>query len=67
LRFRAAAGPPHRRRSRPRSTVEPVFDIIKNVLGFKHFFLRGIENVKTEWLLVTLAYNCKRLFNLKTG
>ena len=52
---------------RRKHTVEPVFGIIKNVLGFKHFFLRGIENVKTEWLLVTLAYNCKRLFNLKTA
>ncbi len=52
---------------RRKHTVEPVFGIIKNVLGFKQFFLRGIENVKAEWLLVTLAYNCKRLFNLKTA
>jgi len=37
----------------------------KNVLGFTRFLLRGIEKVKTEWLLVTLAYNCKRLSNLK--
>ena len=50
-----------------KQTVEPVFGIIKNVLGFTRFFLRGIENVKNEWLLVTLAYNCKRLFNLKTA
>lgn len=48
-------------------TVEPVFGIIKNVLGFTRFFLRGIENIETEWRLVTLAYNCKRLFNLKTA
>ena len=52
---------------RRKCTVEPVFGIIKNVLGFNRFFLRGIENVKTEWLLVTLAYNCKRLSNLKTA
>lgn len=50
-----------------KQTVEPVFGIIKNVLGFTRFFLRGIENVKNEWLLVTLAYNCKRLYNLKTA
>jgi transposase len=50
-----------------KQTVEPVFGIIKNVLGFTRFFLRGIENVKNEWLLVTLAYNCKRLFNLKAA
>lgn len=50
-----------------KQTVEPVFGIIKNVLGFVRFHLRGIENVKNEWLLVTLAYNCKRLSNLKAA
>lgn len=50
---------------RRKCTAEPVFGIIKNVLGFTRFLLRGIENVKAEWLLVTLAYNCKRLVNLK--
>lgn len=52
---------------RRKCTVEPVFGIIKNVLGFRQFLLRGIENVKAEWLLVTLAYNCKRLANLKAA
>jgi transposase len=52
---------------RRKCTAEPVFGIIKNVLGFTRFLLRGIENVKAEWLLVTLAYNCKRLVNLKTA
>lgn len=52
---------------RRKCTVEPVFGIIKNVLGFNRFSLRGIEKVKTEWLLVTLAYNCKRLTNLKAA
>ena len=52
---------------RRKCTVEPVFGIIKNVLGFSHFFLRGIDNVKNEWNLVTLAYNCKRLHNLKAA
>ena len=41
-----------------------LFGIIKFVLGFTHFRLRGIANVTNEWLLVTLAYNCKRLVNL---
>jgi transposase len=44
-------------------TVEPVFGIIKTILGFKRFSLRGMDNVKTEWLLVALAYNCKRMTN----
>ena len=52
---------------RRKCTVETVFGIIKNVLGFTRFLLRGIEKVKTEWLLVTLAYNCKRLCNLKSA
>jgi transposase len=52
---------------RRKHTVEPVFGIIKNVLGFSRFLLRGIEKVKAEWLLVTLAYNCKRLCNLKAA
>ena len=46
---------------RRKSTVEPVFGIIKSVLGFTQFDLRGIEKVKSEWQLVTLAYNAKRL------
>lgn len=50
---------------RRKCTVEPVFGIIKNVLGFTRFLLRGIEKAETEWLLVTLAYNCKRLHNLR--
>jgi transposase len=47
-----------------KSTAEPVFGIIKSVLGFTHFHLRGIENVQNEWTLVALAHNCKRLSRL---
>ncbi|MBB4268312.1 transposase, partial [Roseospira visakhapatnamensis] len=46
---------------RRKCTVEPVFGIIKSVLGFTRFHLRGLGKVKTEWALVTLAYNCKRM------
>jgi transposase len=45
-------------------TPEPVFGIIKSVLGFRHFLLRGLEKVKGEWRLVTMAWNIKRLFAL---
>ena len=48
-------------------TVEPVFGIIKNVLGFRQFTLRGIEKVNIEWSLVRMAYNCKRLHSLLGG
>lgn len=45
-------------------TVEPVFGIIKHVLGFRQFLLRGLENVSEEWSLVCSAYNLKRLHSL---
>lgn len=45
-------------------TVEPVFGIIKSVLGFTRFLLRGQSKVEGEWQLVCLAYNCKRLHRL---
>ena len=43
---------------------EPVFGIIKSALGFRQFLLRGLDNVRGEWNLVTMAYNMKRLFAL---
>ena len=46
-------------------TVEPVFGIIKQALGFRQFLTRGLENVTNEWNLVSTAYNFKRLFVLK--
>ncbi len=48
-------------------TVEPVFGIIKSVLGFRQFLLRGTAKVATEWTLVCLAYNLKRLHRLGAG
>jgi len=45
-------------------TVEPVFGIIKSVLGFRQFLLRGLEKVKLEWTLICVAYNLKRLHRL---
>jgi len=44
-----------------KSTIEPVFGIIKSVLGFRRFQLRGLEKVNLEWQLVSAAFNCKRL------
>jgi hypothetical protein len=43
---------------------EPVFGIIKSVLGFRQFLLRGLDSVRGEWSLVTMAYNLKRMFAL---
>ena len=47
-----------------KQTVEPVFGIIKEVLGFRRFMLRGKEKAGLEWTLVSAAYNLKRLFGL---
>jgi transposase len=48
-------------------TVEPVIGIIKDVLGFRQFSLRGLAQVTGEWILVCLAYNIKRLHTLLGG
>ncbi len=48
-----------------KQTVEPVFGIIKEVLGFRRFSLRGHAKVSLEWTLVCVSYNLKRLFTLK--
>jgi transposase len=48
-----------------KQTVEPVFGIIKSVMGFTRFLLRGLGHVNGEWSLVRLAYNVKRLWTLQ--
>lgn len=47
-----------------KSTVETVFGIIKHVLGFRQFLLRGLRAVQGEWALVCIGWNLKRLFVL---
>ena len=47
-----------------KQTPEPVFGIIKSVMGFRQFMLRGIDRVRGEWRLVTMAWNIKRMFVL---
>lgn len=44
-----------------KQTVEPVFGIIKSVMGFRQFLPRGLENVENELALVYLAWNLKRM------
>jgi len=45
-------------------TVEPTFGIIKSVLGFRQFLLRGLRSVRHEWALVCIGWNLKRLHRL---
>jgi len=44
-----------------KQTVEPVFGIIKNVMGFRQFSMRGVEKAAGEWTLASLAWNVKRM------
>ncbi len=44
-----------------KSTVEPIFGIIKHVIGFRQFMLRGFQKSKGEWSLACIGYNLKRL------
>ena len=64
-RLKTAAG--RARYKLRQQTVEPVFGIIKSVLGFRQFLLRGLEKVRLEWELVSVAYNLKRLHRLGAG
>lgn len=48
-----------------KQTPEPVFGIIKSAMRFRQFSLRGLDKVKGEWGLVTMAWNIKRMFALQ--
>jgi hypothetical protein len=48
-----------------KSTIEPVFGIIKAVMGFRQFLLRGSELIAGEWELACIAYNIKRLHAIR--
>lgn len=52
--------------ARRKSTVETVFGVVKEVMGFRRFHLRGIEAAQGEWNLVCMAWNLKRMFALST-
>jgi transposase len=50
-----------------KQSVEPVFGIIKSVLGFDQFLRRGFDAVNAEWNLVCTAYNLKRMWRLRAN
>jgi transposase len=50
-----------------KQTPEPVFGIIKSVMGFRQFLLRGFDCVRGEWSLVAMAWNIKRMYALRLG
>ena len=64
MRHRVATRAGRARYKLRQQTVEPVFGIIKEALGFRRFHLRGMAKAALEWTLVTLAYNLRRLHRL---
>jgi transposase len=48
-----------------KQTVEPVFGVIKEILGFRRFSLRGEAETDAEWSLICSAYNLKRFFRMQ--
>lgn len=64
MRRRLQTGQGRKAYDQRKSTIEPVFGIIKEALGFRRFSLRGLDKVNLEWKLVKLSYNLKRLFHM---
>ena len=50
-----------------KQTPEPVFGIIKSMMGFRQFRLRGLENARGEWSLETMSWNLERMFALQSA
>lgn len=50
-----------------KQTVEPVFGIIKRVMGWSQMSMRGLAKARGEWSLVTMAWNIKRLHVLRAA
>ncbi len=50
-----------------KQTVEPVFGIIKRVMGWRQMSMRGIDQARGEWSLVTMTWNIKRLHVLSAA
>lgn len=53
-----------RKYSRRRHSGERPFAVIKHQFGARQFLLRGIDQVKQEWLWLSSAFNLQRLFGL---
>ncbi len=64
MRYKLKTGDGRNLYAKRKSTVEPVFGIIKHVMGFRQFLLRGFETVNAEWTLVSIAWNLKRMYAL---
>jgi hypothetical protein len=50
-----------------KQTVEPVFGIMKQAMGWRQMSMRGLAKAQTEWNLVTMAWNIKRMHVLRAA
>ena len=53
--------------ARRKTIVEPVFGQIKQAQGFRHFLLRGVDKVRSEWALVCATHNVLKLYRACTA
>jgi transposase len=64
MAYRVATKEGRVRYKQRQQTIEPVFGIIKEAIGFRRFSLRGLGKVALEWTLVCMSYNLRRLHRM---
>jgi hypothetical protein len=47
-----------------KALVEHPFGTIKRWFGYSYFLVKGLDMVRAEWILITLAYNLKRVLKI---
>lgn len=67
MAHRTAAKEGRKKYKQRQQTIEPVFGIIKEAMGFRRFSLRDQAKVALEWTLVCVSYNLRRLHRLQTA
>jgi transposase len=62
MRERLAQEEEQKRYRKRSGMVEPVFGLIKEILGYRRFLLRGLKKVQGEWSLICASFNLRKLF-----
>jgi transposase len=62
MRERLAEEEEQKRYRKRNGMVEPVFGLIKEILGYRRFLLRGLKKVQGEWSLICASFNLRKLF-----
>lgn len=64
MKYRTATKAGREQYKQRQQTIEPVFGIIKDAMGFRRFAMRGKAKVALEWTLVCLSYNMRRVHRM---